>query len=120
MQNDFLTKLFKVLDFPENYQAKLRSDLGEIIQMNASASLLANLPEGKRSSFIELLKKENVDEDLMRKWFEENNITQNEEFLKKLNYEIKKSIKSFFTALITDLDEVKKGEVLALARSCLS
>lgn len=66
-----------------------------------------------------LVQNKKIDQELFRKWAQENKIAYNKKLLKKLNSTLKKSIQDFFMALIANLDTKKKEEVRLFARSYL-
>jgi len=117
MPEDFLSKLFRLLDIPEDLQEKLKEDFKEIINCNLTASFLNNLTEDQKGSLRELVKKEGFNQAAISSWLQNQEINKDEGFLEKLNQAVEQSIKDFFTALTKDLNEQKREEVLAFARS---
>jgi hypothetical protein len=119
MDNDFLDKLFALLQIPDEETKQFHNDFQEIISCNVLTTLLDILPNDKKESFAALIKNGKTDHDSINKWVESQNI-KDEGLAEKLNAAIEKSYDDFFDALTHDLDEDKKSEIREFARSYLN
>ncbi len=119
MQQDFLNGLFEVLVIPESKQKELRKNLQEILTYNFAISLLEELHERKRDSFVKLLKENQVNKKVVQAWAKENKIAEDKKFLKKLDQSAKQSFRDYFAVLVKDLEEPKRQEVIKYAKGYL-
>ena len=111
MKPDFLQGLFEILKISEEAQAELKNDLQEILTYNLSATVFNHLSEDQKESFAELVKDGQIDSEKIRNWAKENQITQDDELMDKLNQAGEKSLGDFFAVLIMNLSKAEKEKV---------
>jgi hypothetical protein len=114
---DFFTQVYWALEIGPADQERFQSALRKLILANVTSLLLTDLPEHKRRSLYDLVRKQKTDPESIKAWLEANSISSDQVFIEKINAVIQGSVNDFFNALTHGLDEDKKAKLLTLAKS---
>lgn len=120
VNQDFLDKLFSLLDIPEKDGNKFREDLIGVISNNVAASFINDLPANKKGSFVNLVKSGAISQEFIQKWAEQENIAGDKQLVENINKVVGESIEQFFSALTQDLMPDIKTQVAAFAKGYLN